>query len=465
MRVNLQDVINIARNQAPSVFLAETRLSNSYWNYQTFRSNYRPLIALNGTFPQVNRSIDAIIQPDGSELFIQRSLMSNQLNLALTQDISATGGRVFVTTGLRRLDIFRTASNPGMVSWLSTPLSLGISQPFYQFNNLKWALKTEPLIYQEAKAKYQEDIAFATFEAVRNFFDVYRNQVILEGVLKDKANADTLLEISRGRFEVGRIAETDLLQIELNAMNADNSIAEATMNLQAATERLRNFLGIKSRTDFILSIPESIPNTTIDPLLALDEARRNRGQTMQFQRRLIEAEREVDRARKANGFRLDLFGSVGFRQTSTNLPDAYRSPLDQEQLAIELQIPIADWGKAKARTETAKSNRDLIKMNVEQDQISFEQEILLKAQQFELLKNRVILSQKSLDVAVKKFEITQQRYMIGKIGITDLNIAIREQDAARRSQIEAIRDYYVGLYEIIGLTLYDFREGRRLNEE
>lgn len=460
--LNMETVIALAQSEAPDVLLANTRLKNSYWRFQTYRSNYRPSIFLNGTLPELNRSLEPITLNDGSETFIQRSFMRNELFVSLNQAISLTGGTIYASSGLSRLDLFKTSLNPGSVSWLSSPIAVGISQPFFQFNDLKWDKKIEPLIYNEAKIRYSEEMERIAYDAVRFFFEVYRFQIILEGAQFDKNNADTLLEISKGRFDVGRIAETDLLQIELSSMNADDAIAESTLNLQSATEQLRNFLGLQNVVSFEVKIPSELPVVMIDPITALNYALKNRSKTLEFQRRLAEADREVDRAQKSNGFSIGVEGRVGFSQTDPALNKAYQDLLDQERLSIGLQIPIADWGRARARRETAKSNRELIQMNVEQEQINLEREIILRVQQFELVKNRVNLSKKSLDIAVKRQEMTRQRYLIGKIGITDLNIALSELDAARRGYIDAQREFWVALYEIRGLTLYDFVEGKPL---
>ena len=460
--LNMETVIALAQSEAPDVLLANTRLKNSYWRYQTYRSNYRPSIFLNGTLPELNRSLEPITLPDGAETFIQRSFMRNELFVSLNQAISLTGGTIYASSGLSRLDLFSTSLNPGSVSWLSSPIAIGISQPFFQFNALKWDKKIEPLIYDEARIRYSEEMERIAYDAVRFFFEVYRFQIILEGAQFDKNNADTLLEISKGRFDVGRIAETDLLQIELSSMNADDAIAESTLNLQSATEQLRNFLGLQNVVSFEVTIPSELPEVEIDPITALNYSLKNRSKTLEFRRRLAEADREVARALRSNGFSIGIEGRVGFSQTAPTLDRAYQNLLEQERLSIGLQVPIADWGRARARRETAKSNRELIQMNVEQEQINLEREIILRVQQFELVKNRVNLSKKSLDIAVKRQEMTRQRYLIGKIGITDLNIALSELDRARRGYIDAQREFWVALYEIRGLTLYDFVEGKPL---
>lgn len=457
----METVIALAQSEAPDVLLANTRLKNSYWRFQTYRSNYRPSIMLNANLPIFNRSIEQVILGE-QQIFAQRSFMSNELYLSLNQEIALTGGSIFARTGLERLDLFNARAGQDRVTYLSTPVSIGFNQPFFQFNRLKWDKLTEPLIYDEAKIRYSEEMERIAYDAVRFFFEVYRFQIILEGAQFDKNNADTLLEISKGRYDVGRIAETDLLQIELSSMNANDAIAESTLNLQSATEQLRNFLGLKSVTTFEVNIPDNLPAVSIDPGIALEMALKNRSKTLEFRRRLIEADREVDREMKGSGFSISMAGSLGLTQTGTNLNEVYSNPLDQERLSIGLQVPIADWGRAKARRETAKSNRELIQMNVEQEQINLEREIILRVQQFELVKNRVSLSKKSLEIAVKRQELTRSRYLIGKIGITDLNIALSELDRARRGYIDAQREFWVALYEIRGLTLYDFVEGKPL---
>lgn len=460
--LSIKSVVQLAQSQAPDVLIAETRLSNSYWQYQSFKANYRPLIALEGNLPAINRSIESITIPDGSETFIQRSFMRNSMGISLAQDVALTGGSVFVSTNLNRLDVFETAISPASISYLSTPVTVGFVQPFFQFNRLKWDQKTEPLRYEEAQSVYSEELESIAYDAILFFFDVYRSQAILDGAITDKNNADTLYNISKGRFEVGRIAETELLQLELQSMNADDAIAEATLQLQSSTEVLRNFLGIKTKVEFRPSLPDDLPNISIDPVMALEYANRYRSQTFAFRRRLLEAEREVDQAEKNNGFTVDLTGSIGLTQTAPDLFGAYNNPLSQEQVSLRLRVPIADWGKARSRRETARSNRDLIFMQVEQDQVSFEQQVLLSVQQFELIKNRVTLARKSLEVAQKKQELTRGRYLIGKIGITDFNQSLIDLDRSRRSFIESQRDFWVAYYTIRGLTLYDWENDRPL---
>lgn len=465
LKLSLPEVIILAQSDAPDVLIAKTRLNNQYWQYQSFLANYKPRIDFNATLPSLNRAINSITLPDGSLAFIQQALMTNSIGVAIRQDIAATGGTIFANTGLRRIDIFKSDGNPNAVSYLSTPLSVGFQQPLFGFNRLKWDRKIQPTIYDEAQRAYSEEMEDIANEGTRLFFDLLTAQLALEAAIIEQANADTLYNISKGRFSVGKIAETELLQVELSVMTANTKYAGATLNLQTQTERLRNFLGIQEAINFRLIAPKDIPDMIIDADLALQEARKNRSEILSFQRQLVEANRDVAIAQANSGLNIDIFGTVGLSQTGGTIGEAYQKPLDQEQVTIGLQVPIADWGKAKARIEIAESNRELTQMQVAQDRISFERELLLSVQQFDLLRNQVALAVRTLEVAQKRNEITRQRYLVGKIGILELNLAIQEQDTARRNYVAALRNFWVAYYELRRLTLFDFEQGVRLIKE
>jgi outer membrane protein len=79
------------------------------------------------------------------------------------------------------------------------------------------------------------------------------------------------------------------------------------------------------------------------------------------------------------------------------------------------------------------------------------------------LRNQVDLAERANDVALRREAITRKRYLIGKISITELQLAVREMDEARRQYVSGLRDFWLGVYELRRLTLYDFITGERLS--
>ena len=462
IQLTLSEVVRLAQDEAPDALLARTRLTNRDWFYQAFLSNYKPQIRLDGTLPEFNRAVDQVALPEGLTFFKRTDLFSS-LDLRLSQNVAATGGRVFASTGLQRLDVFEGPSEGQQ--YVSTPVVVGFDQPLFAYNRLKWDRQIEPLRYEEASKAYVEEMEEVAFRTVELFFNVFTEQLNVEAARLNKANADTLFNISQGRFEVGRIAETELLQIELTAMNANANLAQAILNLQSSTERLRNFLGLTNPVIFTLAPPDELPEFAIDAEKALLYGREHRSEITGFERRLLESESEVARARADSGPTISVRGQVGLTQTSKELAGVYATPFEAYQrAAINLSIPVADWGAAKSQLKVAESNQELAAMSVEQERINLEQEILLNVRQFDLIRNQVDLAERAYEVALKREEITRKRYFIGKIGILDLNIALSEQETARRNYIQALRNFWLAYYDLRRMTLFDFERGAALGE-
>lgn len=460
LELSLPEVIALAQSDAPDVLIANTRLNNSYWRYQSFLADYKPQIRLDATVPNLNRSISPITLPDGTDAFINRSLMSSSLDVRLQQQITATGGQVFAATGLERIDIFRSGED-NTKSYLSAPISIGFFQPLFAYNQLKWNKKIEPLRYSERTKEYAEEMEGVAFEAANLFFAVLIAQLNLEAAIQDKVNADTLFNISKGRFEVGKIAETELLQIELQSLNADAQVARTGLAVQTNTELLRNHLGIQEAVAFELATPTDIPTFEVNAETALKFARMNRSNSVNFERRLLQAEGEVEQAARER-FNIDLFGRFGLTQTAPSFGDAFTDLLDQERVTLGIQMPLADWGKTRANREIAASNLELTRVSIEQERVNFERDILIRVQQFDLVRNQVKLSERAYEASIKREDITRKRYLIAKIGITELNIAISEKEQARRNYVNALQNFWLAYYELRTLTLYDFAENRSL---
>ncbi len=456
-RLNLEEVVALAQSDAPDALLASTRWKRNYWTYQSFLADFKPNILLNAsTLPLFNRSIEPVTQPNGEEIYVERAYMDNGLNISLRQDVALTGGSVYFGSGLSRLDLFATEGNEASRSYLSNPINFGFEQPLFQFNAMKWRKQIEPLVYKESEKIYSEQMEAVASQAAAYFFNLLISQLDAQAAEQDKANADTLLVLSRGRYEVGKIAETDLLQVEINAMQAETRLAAAQLDMQTNAEQLRDFLDLQGDITFELVPPYILPDVMIDEEKALAYAMQNRSNIVAFDRRLMEANMEVQRAKGESGVTARLNGSFGLTQTGPELQQVYRDLIDQEVVTFGISVPIADWGKSKARREVALANLELEQRQVDQEKENFRRTVVLRSQQFDLVQRNAEIAERYMESARKRYEISYQRYLIGKISVTDLNLALADQESARRGYLQAVREYWMALYEIRGLTLYDF---------
>jgi len=459
---SLDNIIEIAQSQSPQVKLAEIRKSNAYWRNQSFLADYKPQIDLDLTLPNLNRSIQAITLPNGTDQFISRALLNNSIDISISQRLATTGATVFVNSGINRLDILKNDLTGASTSYLSVPIQFGFVQPIFGFNDMKWDKRLNPLQFEQSISRYSEDMELVSFRSVQYYFDLLIGQLNVTASNQRKNNAESLYEIGKNRFSVGNIAETELLQLELQVMNANVALANAQLNVQTSNEELRNFLGIQEVTEFSLMNPDELPNFIIDEDKALAHAIKYRSEILQLQRNLLEAEREVERSKAETGINGNIVGRLGFSGNGNTFSSSYNNLLDQENISLSLQIPLADWGKSKARYEIAKSNFELVSLNTELDRINFEREVMIKIQQFSLVRENVQLSKRSFQASIKRYDLTKNRYLVGKVDITELNLADEDKERQRRDYIQTIRNFWLAYYEIRSLTLYDFINDRSL---
>lgn len=455
----LGEVIQQARQGSLRSLQAENRRENRYWQYNVFLSDYRPQLSLNGALPDFNRSISPITLDDGTDVFIARSLSNSNLELQLSQAVAATGGTIFMSSLVQRIDIFGDNSR---TAYAADPLVVGFSQPVFNFNQLKWNKRIEPIRYEESIKQYNEDLEMVSLQASDLFFNLLLAQVTLEISKINQANNDTIYRIATGRYELGKIAENELLQLELNLVNSQQQVRQANLDLERATLELNTFIGNPENQELLLIEPDVIPEIAINPELAITQAKENRQDYLAFRRQRLEAERDVAEARGESGLNVNLFGTFGFTQQADNLPDLYQNMQDQQRVRVGFQIPIIDWGRQKASIRTAMANQELVSNTVAQEELNFEQEIYVLVKQFEILREQLKASIKADQVAKKRYDISQQRYLVAKISITDLNIALQEKDQAKRQYLQSLRDFWNAYYRIRMLTLYDFEKNERI---
>ena len=451
---DIDEIIMTAQSNSPDYLLAKTRENNAYWIYVGANSIFKPQLNFSAILPSIDRSISALTLPNGQREFVNTSFMSNSVGVSLTQIISATGGNISLGTDLQRLDDI--GSSGGQSTYLSTPISIRFDQPLFRLNPYKWDRKEAEINYEASKKRFVEDRERIAFDAVNNFFDLYITKINLEESIRNSAYLDSLAINAEGRFGVGRISETELLQIQLSAKNANGTVARNRLSVQNKVEAMRDFLGIQTVVDFDLDPPTALTLFEIDKDKALEYALKNRSITEDFRLRLLSAQRQVESAQKNNGPSLRLSGSFGLTQTASGLGDAYQQLLDREQVSLSIDIPIADFGRRKAQREIAQSNLELTELQLQQDRVSFEREILVNVEQFKLKRDQLKLAEEALEIATKRVDIAKKRFDIGKIDVTNLNIAIQEELSAQQSYYANLWDLWRAHYTIRNLTLYDF---------
>src|SRR5450631_1396889 len=173
IRISLQEVVTMAKAKSIASRQAATVKETKYWLWRTYRSNYQPQLSLNGTLPGYSKTFTQVLQPDGTIQFQPIHNDNSSLNLSFSQSIAATGGSIYGTTQLQRFDDFDRKNT----LYNGVPYGIGYSQPLWQFNQLRWDKKIEPLKFDESKQAFIESMEQISIKANGYFFDLLLAQV------------------------------------------------------------------------------------------------------------------------------------------------------------------------------------------------------------------------------------------------------------------------------------------------
>ncbi len=453
-KLTFTEVIKLAEEQSPNALMAKHRFRSSYWQYRSYKAQFLPSLTLSGTTPDFSNGLDKVYDSQ-QQLYIYtpKNTISNLGTLSLSQNIGPTGTIISMSSDLT---LFKDIQRKLGTNYITHPASLNVTQPIRKYNTLKWQTKIEPVKYQAAKKTYLADIETVHLSAVQNFFSLALAQINKQIAEMNYSNADTLYRIAKGRYQLGTIAEDDLLQMQLSWLNAETARKQADMNLRDREIRLRSFLGYNGNIHIELLLPSEIPDLQVDVNEVLDLAMQNNPTVLTQQISVLNAQSSAAQAKASKGLNASLVASLGLSQQATELSSAYQNFSNSQRVLIGFSLPILDWGLGKGRYQTAKSSLELAEVTAKQAMVDFQQNLSLSVEQFNLQKNQVAIAAKSDTVAMKRYEVTKQRFLIGKIAVLDLNDADSRKDQNRRAYVMALQDYWNYFYTMRNLSLFDF---------
>jgi len=458
LSLSLKNVVDLAITQSTSIKYVQNRDVRSYWRWKNFQTGFRPQLILSGDLPNYTKSTAPITQPDGSIEFKDVSNAQMFANLSLSQSIAATGTQIYAASSVYRIEDF----NSNNVEFSGTPLSIGFVQPVFSYNWMKWYKRTEPLVYEEAMRDFIESVEEISLNAAYRFFAFLRIQTNLKLATSNLKNSNDNLKIAEMRRELGTISENDFSRIRLSVINARKALNQARMDMKNADFNLKSYVQLDPDKQIELEMPLNIFLFDIDVEKARNEAQMNRKEPLSFDRRLIEADRDLTAAKRNNSLSATLRGSYGMSNSSSTVSGIYDQPDQQQMLRLSLSIPILDWGRSASNIKLAESQRELVIYDVENDKRSFDREIVVQVEQFSLLKDQLTTAKEADKVSENGYEIALRKFQSGEISITDLNISLQEREKARRDYIASLQDYWVAYYRLRILTLYDFEKQEKI---
>ncbi len=452
-KLTLDRAIEIALERGPSAKSMSNLRDAARWRDRGFNSRLLPQLSLLGTIPNYRREIIPVTQPDGSQLFLTQEQRLSALSMQVSQQVPYTGGALTITSGLSNLN---TVGQQQTKLWRSTPLQVGIVQPLFKPNTLRWDSKEQDIRLEVAERQFletREDIAARTSAL---FFDVFAARTALQNAQANADVNDTLYQLNKGRYEVGRIGENDLLQSELAVLRSKTRLDGAKLAADRSLSSLRLYLGLAPDAPIDLEVTNQIPVVSADTAVAVREAMKNSSQVRDLELQELQQKRRVNEASRNTALGTTITAGVGFNQSAQTFNDSYRSPLQSQNFSVGVEMPVLQWGGRKAQIEAARADQQRVSSDARLARGQRELDARYAALGLAQAARQLEIAAKADSVGAKRFEVARNRYTIGRIDISNLFIAQGEKDQALESYVDALRGYWDAFYRLRRLTLYDF---------
>jgi len=259
--ISLNEAGELSQSENPAADIARKNYEISQLRFKAFQAGLKPTLSFDASVPGRFRGFSSLHLPDGREAFLQRSLLRYRGGLSLNQKLAATGGNIFLSSNIERLDLFQ----PQAISYFASPISFGIEQTVFGFNPYKWTRQIESLKLEESKKQSVEELAEAAWNAAAYFLDVFEAQTQLETATLAKTEAESLLVLANDRKEAGKIALDEQLQIQLLGIKSETDEVAFTLALQKANAKLMDFLGMATLVRFQPIAPNFLPEIEVNP--------------------------------------------------------------------------------------------------------------------------------------------------------------------------------------------------------
>ncbi len=457
---SLEEVIKLAQEESLDAFIAKNTYLVSYYDFKAYRAERRPWLEFEADPFDYTNSITKVTSTTGTSV-VRTHCLESEGTMSLTQIVSATGGEISANSSLERYQDFGNE----YLYYNSSPFSIEVSQPLFQYNEYKWEKKLEPLKFEKAKLEYLVDAEEIALEAIDYYFNLLDAQLAYNIAENNKMSADSLYIKSLGRYERGAFAFNDLQRLELNKINTAISLEEARLSLERVEFELKSYLRLPSECKVGLKLPSKVPDVKIVPQEALNKAILNNPSFLEFKQESIEADEEIAEARGEYGISANLDIDFGMSKTGDHIKDTYYGCDQDRNVELSLYIPILDWGMRKEQYKLAKANKEIVTAQIEMERVSLEQDVLMSVDEFNMKESLLESSLKANNLSEKSYKIIEESFVLGKVDLETLYAARSERESALKVYYNSLRAFWEDYYYMRQLTLYDFIQQKNLSFE
>ncbi len=462
LSLSLQNTIDIACDSALQAFQAKYILESSQLNYQSFLASRKWQLGLkfNPSYEHLSISPEAYYASGAGS----NNALSAGATLDFNQLIGSTGGYIYASSNIAWSEFFGNNADsykaaygcPRMFG--ATPIRVGYRQELLGYNAAEWEKKIQDKHIETAKNEYISTLADIAETAAGYFFRYASSKALYDMYVVNAISADSLYKIGLEKYAITSIRKDELLSLQLQLMNSQNDVRSSLNSLQQAKLSLMSYLKLdKTGIDIEVTLPSNPDHTIIvDPEKAVEYAKLHNPAFGQVEEANLQAQQELDRAKREKNFQMNLDLSVGLQKFGPSMSDFGSKNKAYTVGQVTLAIPIYDHGMRKSQYNAAKSRLDYYNVQQMETERTFKENIYNTIRDLEMQQQMLVETQRAMELADESFAQNQYNYAQGLSDINTFTWAQNRKDSAHINYINALSSFWLAYYRLCSLTLYDF---------
>ncbi len=453
--ITLEKALEIGLSQSYDIKEANFSLESSQKSLEAQKASLLTAVDLYFTLPSYTNSLQSRFNyQQQKEEYVKTELNKVDMNLRLSQPILFSNGNISVNGNLKWLG--QNSSLAGYSKDYYSDLTVSLSQPLFQFNDLSYSLEQAEIGLKQAKRNhtrservliYKIKQAYYRLVSATQKFEISKEQV--------KITEQSYLN-AHNKYKAGLIPEVDALDFEVSLATAKNDLLDKERSLDEQKDDFKRLLGISMTDDFEVVADIKIIDfeVTLDSLIA--SALMKNPELLNQEDELTLTKLQWEKADSEGDISVELRAQYGINKNAPEHKDIFSDFNDSKFVALSLNVPVWDWGKTDLRAEVAEISLKRGELSFHERKMNLEKEVKSVYNKMQSAKARLNVLEKTVAIAQKSYSINTERYNSGSITSMEYSKTQQSLKEAKLNYLSAQIDYILSTAEIEELTYYEF---------
>ena len=478
--LTLDQAIEIALQEGYQMKTLTLNVLSAEQNYLAAKYRYRTNVDMNFSLPSWSERLSAVQVPNALPVYNSIGTFQYQGQLSIRQPLPTNGTITLSSQAYQQKETTYLVTDDRELKQkiFYTSLSLRFTQPLFTYNSLQYSLRRAELSYESSDLSLKRTQLDVVYQVTNSFFGLYRQtrtHEINQETLKQRQEA---YDLARLKYEAGLIPEVEALQMEVDLADAQASFYQSESDLQRQKDSFKQTLGLELSDEVGVVTEIDYSHFDIDMDRAIEFGLANRYEIRENEINLEIRKMAVVEADAQSEISANLTASYDFTGRSdqtlpvnTSLTDLFDSSMDDLQnrppnrgITFTVNLPVWDWGVNKAQVASAEANLRRAELDLEEELKTIENSIREVARSVVSAENRMMVLEKSQEVAQRNYDISLERFSNGEITSQDLALDSNRLATAKLSYLNAYITYQLAVANLKRQTLWDFETNTSLVE-